>query len=82
MGSNQSMCSPLPEPAVMSPDKRSAVLGEIVVFIDGRTEAAGILEFAGVLAEEHRASLITVFMQPEPTLPRRKRSPAARECCS
>jgi nucleotide-binding universal stress UspA family protein len=57
-----------PEPAAVSPDKGRAGLGEIVVFIDGRTEAAGILEFAGVLAEEHGAHLISVFMEPEPTV--------------
>jgi nucleotide-binding universal stress UspA family protein len=49
-------------------DKGRARLGEIVVFIDGHTETAGILEFAGVLAEEHGARLISVFMQPEPTV--------------
>ena len=57
MVSNQSMSSPPPEAAVR----------EIVVFIDGHIEAAGVLEFAGVLAEEHGARLIIVFMQPEPT---------------
>jgi nucleotide-binding universal stress UspA family protein len=41
-------------------------LGEIVVFIDGNTEAPSILEFAGVLGEEHGAHLIGVFMQPAP----------------
>jgi nucleotide-binding universal stress UspA family protein len=43
-------------------------LGEIVVFIDGSTEAADILEFAGALAEEHGSRLISVFTQPEPTV--------------
>jgi nucleotide-binding universal stress UspA family protein len=42
--------------------------GEIVVFIDGRTETAGILEFSAMLAEEHGARLISVFMQPEPAV--------------
>lgn len=41
-------------------------LAEIVVFIDGRSETAGILEFAGVLAREHDADLIGLFIQPEP----------------
>jgi nucleotide-binding universal stress UspA family protein len=68
MASNHSMRSPLPEPADLSPDTGRGGLGEIVVFIDGRTEAAGILEFAGVLAEEHGARLVSVFMQPEPTV--------------
>jgi nucleotide-binding universal stress UspA family protein len=66
MASNQSMRSPVTEPAPMSIDKGVAQLGEIVVFIDGHAEAAGILEFAGVLAQEHGARLISVFMQPEP----------------
>ena len=43
-----------------------AALREIVVFVDGRTEASGILEFAGVLAQEHGAHLIGVFIQPDP----------------
>lgn len=47
---------------------KGAQLGEIVVFIDGESEAPSILEFAGVLAEEHGAHLIGVFMQPEPTV--------------
>jgi nucleotide-binding universal stress UspA family protein len=55
-----------PEPAPSSIDKGTAELREIVVFVDGRTETAGILEFAGILAQEHGARLITVFMQPEP----------------
>jgi len=66
MASNQSMRSPVTEPAPMNIEKGVAQLGEIVVFIDGRTETAGILEFAGVLAEEHGARLISVFMQPQP----------------
>ena len=45
-----------------------AALREIVVFVDGRTEASGILEFAGVLAQEHGAHLIGVFIQPEPAV--------------
>jgi nucleotide-binding universal stress UspA family protein len=54
-----------PEPAPLTEDKGRVELGEIVVFIDGRTETRGILEFAGILAEEHGAHLISVFMQPE-----------------
>jgi hypothetical protein len=38
--------------------------GEIVAFIDNRSEAASILEFAGLLAEENGARLISVFIQP------------------
>jgi nucleotide-binding universal stress UspA family protein len=41
-------------------------LAEIVVFLDGRSETTGILKFAGVLAQEHDAHLIGVFIQPEP----------------
>jgi nucleotide-binding universal stress UspA family protein len=52
----------------LSIGKGTAELGEIVVFIDGRTESTGILEFAGMLAREHGARLISVFMQPEPTV--------------
>jgi nucleotide-binding universal stress UspA family protein len=68
VASNQSMCSLLPEPAALSREKGSAALAEILVFIDGRTKAGGILEFAGALAEEHGARLIGVFLQPEPTI--------------
>ncbi len=67
MTNKESTWSP-PEPSPLSIGKGTAELGEIVVFIDGRTESAGILEFASVLAEEHGARLISVFMQPEPTV--------------
>ena len=56
------------DPASLSFGKGNAGPGEIVVFIDGHTETAGILEFAGILAQEHGARLISVFMQPEPTV--------------
>jgi nucleotide-binding universal stress UspA family protein len=52
----------------LSMDKRNADLGDIVVFVDGQSETTGILEFSGVLAQEHGAHLIAVFMQPEPVL--------------
>ena len=65
MANKKSTLSP-PEPASLSIRKGGAELGEIVVFSDGRAEAAGILEFAGMLAQEHDARLISVFMQPEP----------------
>jgi nucleotide-binding universal stress UspA family protein len=55
-----------PEPAPLGAGMGAAELGEIVVFIDGRVENAAILEFAGVLAQEHGARLISVFMQTEP----------------
>ncbi len=41
--------------------------GEIVVFVDGQTETAGVLELAGELAREHGAHLTGVFMQPLPS---------------
>src|SRR5258705_778419 len=41
-------------------------IGEIVVFVDGRTETGDILEFAGVLAQEYGAHLTAVFMEPLP----------------
>jgi len=68
MVSNQSMSSPPPEAAALSPHQREDPLREIVVFIDGHTKAGGILEFAGELAEEHGARLVGVFLQPEPTI--------------
>jgi len=69
MSSDHSLRSPKVEPALLSSEKNGAAdLREIVVFVDGLTEGAGILEFAGVLAEEHDAHLIAVFMQPEPTI--------------
>jgi len=65
MANKQSTWSP-PEPAPLSIGKGAAELREIVVFIDGRTETPGILEFAGILAQEHGARIISVFVQPEP----------------
>lgn len=43
-------------------------LGEILVFTDNRSEAASILEFAGLLAEENGARLISVFTQSAPAV--------------
>src|SRR5260370_2275254 len=65
MANKESTWSP-PEPAPLSVGKGSVELGEIVVFTDGSAEIAGILEFAGMLAQEHDARLISVFMQPAP----------------
>ena len=67
MANEQSRWSP-PVRAPLSMDKGTAELGEIVAFIDGRTKTPEILEFAGVLAQEHGARLISVFLQPEPTV--------------
>src|SRR6266478_8515673 len=66
MASEQSTWYQRQEPAPLRTDQSVAELAEIVVFVDGRTEAAGIFEFSGVLAEEHGAHLIAVFMQPGP----------------
>src|SRR5437016_9334559 len=65
MTSNKSTSSAQPGQAPLTIGK-GAELGEIIVFIDGHTEAPSILEFAGLLAEEHGAHLIGVFMQPAP----------------
>jgi len=65
MTSNKSTSSPQPGQAPLTIGK-GAELGEIIVFIDGHTEAPSILEFAGLLAEEHGAHLIGVFMQSAP----------------
>lgn len=56
------------ETAPLSMDTASAALGEIVVFLDGQSDAAGILKFAGGLAKVHDARLIGVFVQPEPAV--------------
>jgi nucleotide-binding universal stress UspA family protein len=64
----QSPSSAPPEWAALGNDRGTAELREIVVFLDGRAETAGILEFVGVLAQEHGARLTAVFIQPEPTV--------------
>ena len=43
-------------------------IGEIVVFVDGYTDPTGIMEFAGVLAQEYDAHLTGVFMRPAPAV--------------
>src|SRR5258708_28549536 len=68
MVSKQSTRSPLHELAFLSTVKRTAEIGKIVVFIEGKTETAGVLAFAGVLAAQHGARLISVFMQREPAI--------------
>ena len=68
MVSAQSLWSPVGEPAPLSTGTGTAELAEIVVFVEGRTDSAGIVEFAGILAQEHGAHLIAVFMQPAPTI--------------
>jgi nucleotide-binding universal stress UspA family protein len=56
------------DPASFSMGKDTAALGEIVVFIDARSESTNTLKFAATLAQEYSARLISVFMQPEPTV--------------
>jgi len=51
---------------------------EIIVFVDGETEPTGILEFAGVLAQEYGAHLTAYSCGRRLRLPRRRCSPAAR----
>lgn len=62
MASKKPALSPPPEFASLSAG--TTALGEIVVFIDGRVEVAGILEFACALTKEHNARLIGVFIEP------------------
>ena len=68
MISNQLTWSPITETVRRTTGEGAAELGEIVVFIDNRSEAASILEFAGLLAEENGARLISIFIQPLPEL--------------
>ena len=63
---SQCTASNLAEPVPRTTSKPE--LGEILVFTDNRSEAANILEFASLLAEENGARLISVFMQPEPAI--------------
>ena len=63
---SQCTASNLAEPIPRTASKPE--LGEIVVFTDNRSDAASILEFAGLLAEENGARLISVFIQPLPEL--------------
>jgi nucleotide-binding universal stress UspA family protein len=61
---NQLISSGADNPVRRTTGEGAAEIGEIVVFIDNRSEAASILEFAGLLAEDNDARLINVFMQP------------------
>jgi nucleotide-binding universal stress UspA family protein len=60
--------SPPPQPSPLSIDTGPVEFREIVVFIGGHSEASGILEFAGALARDYGARLISVFVQPEPAV--------------
>jgi hypothetical protein len=42
---------------------------DVVVFVDGRREGAGIIEFAAKLSQEHEAHLTGAFIWP-PLVPR------------
>src|SRR5260370_17159080 len=61
---SQCTASNLAEPVPRTTSKPE--LGEILVFTDNGSEAASVLEFAGLLAEENGARLISVFTNPAP----------------
>src|SRR5882724_2305448 len=63
---SQCTASNLAEPVPRTTSKPE--LGEILVFTDNGSEAASVLEFAGLLAEENGARLISVFTQPAPAV--------------
>jgi nucleotide-binding universal stress UspA family protein len=65
MANKESTWSPR-ESAPLSVANGNADLREIIAFIDEQDQTAGILEFASMLAQEHGARLISVFIQPEP----------------
>src|SRR5882724_2277399 len=58
----QAMASPVDDAP------RAPSIGEIVVFVDGQTDPTGIMEFAGLLAQEYDAHLTGVFMRPAPAV--------------
>src|SRR2546426_11927196 len=58
----QAMASPVDDAP------RAPSIGEIVVFVDGQADPTGIMEFAGVLAQEYEAHLTGVFMRPAPAV--------------
>jgi nucleotide-binding universal stress UspA family protein len=68
MASEHSTSSTPPQPSPFSTDTGTIKFREIVVFVDGRSEAGNMLEFASVLAQEHGAQLIGVYMKPKPIL--------------
>ena len=65
MANKESTWSPS-QSAPLSVASGNADLREIIAFIDGQGQTAGILEFASMLAQEHDARLISVFIEPEP----------------
>src|SRR5260221_3028979 len=62
--------SPVFKPSRFSTQRSAIELRDVVVYVDGRAEYAGTLEFAAALANEHGAHLIGVFVQPELALSR------------
>ena len=62
--------SPVFKPGRFSTQRSAIELRDVVVYVDGRAEYAGTLEFAAALAYEHGAHLIGVFVQPELALSR------------
>jgi nucleotide-binding universal stress UspA family protein len=68
MISKQATWSPATEPVRWTTGEGAAEIGEIVVYTDNRSEATSILEFAGLLAEENGARLISLFTQPAPAV--------------
>ncbi len=57
--------SPQFKPGRFSTKRGAIELRDVVVYVDGRVENTGTLEFAAALAFEHGAHLIGVFIQPE-----------------
>src|SRR5467141_2319460 len=62
--------SPQFKPGRFSTKRGAIELRDVVVYVDGRAENTGTLEFAAALAFEHGAHLIGVFIQPELALSR------------
>src|SRR5258708_13777818 len=62
--------SPRFKPGRFSAKRGAIELRDVVVYVDGRAENTGTLEFAAALAFEHGAHLIGVFIQPELALRR------------
>src|ERR1700716_4009760 len=62
--------SPQFKPGRFSTKRGAIELRDVVVYVDGRADNTGTLEFAAALAFEHGAHLIGVFIQPELALSR------------
>src|ERR1700704_3054666 len=57
--------SPQFKPGRFSAKRGAIELRDVVVYVDGRAENTGTLEFAAALAFEHGAHLVGVFIPPE-----------------